>query len=165
LSRAMLTRAEERLAAAGCLRRTALQGDVREIELGDRAFDVILAAAVLHHLRDDAEWEAVFRKFYQALSPGGSLWVFDLVQGASAPLHHLMWRRYGEYLSQLKNERYRDEVFAYVEKEDTPRPLAYQLDLLRRVGFEDIDVLHKNVCFAAFGSMKPALGERRASAR
>ena len=66
-----------------------------------------------------------------------------------------MRRRYGEYLTRLKDEAYRDQVFAYVEKEDTPRPLAYQLDLLRRVGFEGIDVLHKNVCFAAFGGVKP----------
>ena len=29
-------------------------------------------------------------------------------------------------------EQYRDQVFAYVEKEDTPRPLLFQLDLLRQ---------------------------------
>ncbi len=65
-----------------------------------------------------------------------------------------MWRRYGEYLSNFRGESYRDEVFAYVAKEDTPRPLAYQLDLLRRFGFQSIDILHKNCCFAAFGGMK-----------
>jgi tRNA (cmo5U34)-methyltransferase len=41
-----------------------------------------------------------------------------------------------------------------VEREDTPRPLVFQLDLLRRVGFTDVDVLHKNGCFAAFGAVK-----------
>ena len=161
----MLARAQERLAAAGCRKCTVLQGDIREIDLGQDTFDIILAAAVLHHLRTDAEWEAVFRKFHDALSPGGSLWIFDLVRGASDELHALTWRRYGEYLSQFKSERYRDEVFAYVEKEDTPRPLAYQLDVMRRLGFEKIDVLHKNVCFAAFGGIKPGSGERRASVR
>ena len=45
-------------------------------------------------------------------------------------------------------------MFAYVEKEDTPRPLTFQLDLLREVGFAQVDVLHKNVCFAAFGAVK-----------
>ena len=45
-------------------------------------------------------------------------------------------------------------VFAYVEKEDTPRPLVYQLDLLRRVGFAQVEVLHKHVYFAAFGAVK-----------
>jgi tRNA (cmo5U34)-methyltransferase len=54
----------------------------------------------------------------------------------------------------LKDEEYRDHVFAYVEKEDTPRPLVFQLDLLRQVGFSQVEVLHKNVCFAAFGALK-----------
>jgi tRNA (cmo5U34)-methyltransferase len=45
-------------------------------------------------------------------------------------------------------------VFAYVEREDTPRPLPFQLDLLRQAGFAQVEVLHKNVCFAAFGAVK-----------
>jgi tRNA (cmo5U34)-methyltransferase len=154
LSRPMLQRAQERLAATGCQQCTAIQGDIREIELGEGTFDIILAAAVLHHLRSDAEWQAVFAKFYRALSPGGSLWIFDMVAGASPAVHDLLWRSYGEYLKGFKDESYRDHVFAYIEKEDTPRPLAYQLDLLRQVGFRGIDVLHKNVCFAAFGGVK-----------
>ena len=59
-----------------------------------------------------------------------------------------------KYLTRLKDEAYRDHVFAYVAKEDTPRPLLFQLDLLRQVGFAQVDVLHKNVCFAAFGAVK-----------
>jgi tRNA (cmo5U34)-methyltransferase len=54
----------------------------------------------------------------------------------------------------LKGEKYRDAVFAYIETEDTPRPLTYQVDLLRRVGFSTVEVLHKNSCFAAFGAVK-----------
>ncbi len=65
-----------------------------------------------------------------------------------------MWRHYGEYLTFLKGEQYRDDVFAYIEKEDTPRPLGYQLDLLTRVGFREVEVLHKHLCFAAFGAVK-----------
>jgi tRNA (cmo5U34)-methyltransferase len=154
LSRPMLDRAQQRLRAAGCRACTAIQGDIRDIDLGRETFDIVLAAAVLHHLRGDAEWQAVFAKFHAALAPGGSLWIFDLVAGADATLQAIAWRRYGEHLSGLKDERYRDEVFAYVEKEDTPRPLAYQLELLRQAGFRSIDVLHKRVCFAAFGGVK-----------
>ena len=74
---------------------------------------------------------------------------------ASCRTHQqLMRQQYGEYLTRFKNEAYRDHVFAYVEKEDTPRPLLYQLDLLRQVGFAQVEVLHKNICFAAFGAVK-----------
>jgi tRNA (cmo5U34)-methyltransferase len=131
-----------------------VQGDIREVELPEGQFDIVLAAAVLHHLRTDQEWRGVFAAFHRALRPGGSVWIFDLVESSIPAVQELMHRRYGEYLTQLKDEAYRDHVFAYVEKEDTPRPLLFQLDLLRQVGFAQVEVLHKNVCFAAFGAVK-----------
>jgi tRNA (cmo5U34)-methyltransferase len=70
----------------------------------------------------------------------------------------MMWERYGEYLTGLKDAAYRDHVFAYIEQEDSPRPLADQLDLLREAGFAQVDVLHKNICFAAFGGVKGGAG-------
>jgi tRNA (cmo5U34)-methyltransferase len=133
---------------------TCLQGDVRELSFGEARFDVITAAAVLHHLRETSEWEAVFASFHRALRPGGSLWISDLVEHSIPAVQALMWERYGEYLAALRGEEYRDQVLAYVEREDSPRPLPFQLDLLRRVGFADVDVLHKNGCFAAFGAVK-----------
>jgi len=41
-----------------------------------------------------------------------------------------------------------------IEEEDSPRPLTNQLDLLQQVGFQSVEVLHKNSCFAAFGAIK-----------
>jgi tRNA (cmo5U34)-methyltransferase len=65
-----------------------------------------------------------------------------------------MWERYGAYLANLRDEAYRDHVFAYIAREDSPRPLMFQLDLLRSVGFSQVELLHKNGCFAAFGAIK-----------
>ena len=62
--------------------------------------------------------------------------------------------RYGAYLESLGGEEYRRKVFDYIDREDSPRPVAYQLDLLRRVGFSEVDLLHKNSCFTAFGGKK-----------
>lgn len=154
LSRPMLDRALERVTPATTGQVAAIQGDVREIDLGRGRYDFILAGAVLHHLRGDDEWEHVFAKFYEALKPGGSLWIVDLITHAIPQVQELMWLRYGEYLAGLKDEAYRDHVFAYIEREDTPRSLMYQLDLLRSVGFSEVEVLHKNNCFAAFGGIK-----------
>jgi tRNA (cmo5U34)-methyltransferase len=154
LSQPMLDRAGERVGRATTGRITTIQADVREVKLPDREYDVVLAAAVLHHLRTDQEWRDVFASFHRALRPGGSVWVFDLVESSIPAVQGLMRQRYGEYLTGLKDEAYRDHVLAYVEKEDTPRPLLFQLDLLRQVGFAQLEVLHKNVCFAAFGAVK-----------
>jgi tRNA (cmo5U34)-methyltransferase len=154
LSQPMLDRARERVGRATSGRITTIQGDIREVDLPEGQFDIVLAASVLHHLRTDEEWRNVFAAFHRALRPGGSVWVFDLVESSIPAVGQLMRRRYGDYLTRLKDESYRDHVFAYVEKEDTPRSLLFQLDLLRQVGFSQVEVLHKNVCFAAFGAVK-----------
>jgi tRNA (cmo5U34)-methyltransferase len=154
LSRPMLDRARERVSRATAGRITTIQGDIREVRLPEGAFDIVLAAAVLHHLRADEEWRDVFAAFHGPLRPGGSVWVFDLVESSIPAVGQRMRRGFGTYLAGLKDEAYRDHVFAYVEKEDTPRPRLFQLDLLRQVGFSHVEVLHKNVCFAAFGALK-----------
>ncbi len=116
LSQPMLTRAAERLGSSVVEQR---QGDIRTLVFPQNHFDVILAAAVLHHLRTPQEWKHVFAQFFAWLRPGGSVW-----------------------------------VFAYIDREDTPASLTYQLSVARSVGFSKTDVLHKNGCFAAYGAVK-----------
>ena len=154
LSFPMLERAQERIRAITPGEIVTLHSDVRALDLGTGRYDIILAAAVLHHLRTDEEWLKVFSAFHAALRPGGSLWIFDMVESSIPAVKDILWERYGAYLTQLRDEAYRDHVFAYIEKEDTPRPLLYQLDLMRQVGFSAVDVLHKNSLFAAFGGIK-----------
>jgi len=154
LSRPMLDRAVERIRVATKGKITAWQGDVRDLPLGESQFDIIIAASVLHHLREDKEWKAVFAKFHGALRPGGWVWIHDFIEHSDPQVQALMWERYGAYLTQLKDTAYRDHVFAYTTEEDTPRSLVFQLDMLRAAGFSAVEVLHKNNCFAAFGARK-----------
>lgn len=154
LSRPMLDRAAERVGAVARHAPATLQGDVRDLDLGDGRYDLVVTGAALHHLRTEAEWETVFASVFRALRPGGSFWLSDLVEHDVEAVRTLMWRRYGDYLAGLRDEAYRDHVLAYVEQEDSPRSLVYQLDLLRRVGFQQVDVLHKTSVFAAFGGVR-----------
>jgi tRNA (cmo5U34)-methyltransferase len=154
LSQKMLDRAVQRVSAATSGTVKPLAGDIRELQLADNSFDIILAAAVLHHVRSDREWEDVFAKFYRCLRPGGSIWISDLVDHELPGVQQVMRDRYGEYLVQQGGTDYRDKVFAYVEAEDTPRSLTYQTELLQRVGFDTVEILHKNNCFAAFGAVR-----------
>jgi tRNA (cmo5U34)-methyltransferase len=153
LSRPMLDRAELRLRQAGFAGEiVTVQGDIREIDLGQP--DIVLAAAVLHHLRTPSEWEAVFAALHQAIQPGGGFWIYDMVAAENPVVDAMMRRRYGDYLTGVKDEAYRDHVFAYIDAEDTPAPLSYQVELLRKVGFATVDVLHANSGFAVFGATK-----------
>jgi tRNA (cmo5U34)-methyltransferase len=154
LSPRMIDRAVARVSAATTGSVTPLVGDIRELPLEAVSYDIILAAAVLHHLRTDAQWECVFIKFYESLRPGGAIWIVDMVDHRIPSVESLMRRRYGEYLENLGGSEYRDKVFAYIDEEDTPKSLLYQTDLLQKVGFEEVEVLHKNSRFAAFGAVK-----------
>ena len=151
LSQPMLDRARQRLGSAV---ESAQAADIRTLDFAPASFDIILASAVLHHLRTPREWEQTFEKFHRWLRPGGGLWVFDLIAYENPAVQRLMEDRYGRFLTAHGGESYRDQVLASIEQEDTPTPLTYQLELLRRTGFDRIDVLHKNSCFAAFGGKK-----------
>ena len=106
------------------------------------------------HLRADGDWEQVFSKMFSLTAPGGSVWITDLVRHENSRIEAMMWNRYGEYLESVGGKEYREQVFDYIDKEDTPRSVTYQLHLLKKVGFHDVDILHKNSCFAAFGAVK-----------
>jgi tRNA (cmo5U34)-methyltransferase len=154
LSRPMLDKAQERIRAVSRDRIHAIQADMREIELTAEAFDLVVASATLHHLRTEDEWHKMFSKLHRSLAPGGSLWIFDLVEYELSSVRQTMQRRYAAYLESIGGSSYRQEVLDYIEKEDTPKPLAFQIELLRAVGFRTIEVLHSNCCFAAFGAVK-----------
>jgi len=104
LSRPMLDRAEHRVAEAFGSPTEAVQGDIREVDLGRARFDIVLAAQCLHHLRAEAEWRAVFGAVSASLKPGGSLWVSDSLDHAPGPVDDLMRRRWGEHLVGLQDE-------------------------------------------------------------
>jgi len=154
LSLPMLQKAHERISSLNTGKTTTIQGDFCTINLQNERYDVIMAAAVLHHLRDEQDWQNTFKKLYKLTAPGGSIWITDLVFHETEAVQSFMWKRYGKYLSTLGGIDYRNKVFKYIDKEDSPRPITYQLDLLRKVGFEHIELLHKNSCFAAFGAIK-----------
>jgi tRNA (cmo5U34)-methyltransferase len=154
LSQPMLTRAVARVGKVNGGRVQAVHADFRDADLQSQRYDVVLAAAVLHHLRDDTDWRQAFTKIHRIVAPGGSVWITDLVWHELDGVQEIIWNRYGDYLSSLGGRQLKDRVFEYIDLEDSPRPLTFQLDLLREVGFARTEVLHKNACFAAFGAVK-----------
>lgn len=154
LSLPMLEKARERISREKSGKINLLQGDLRQIDLGTERYDIVLAAAVLHHLREGADWKHVFKKIYNAIRFNGSFWISDMVFHELPEIQKLMWKRYGEYLEALAGKDYREQVFRYIDKEDSPKTLTYQIALMEKVGFKKIEVLHKSSCFAAFGGIK-----------
>ena len=82
------------------------------------------------------------------------VWITDLVSHETESVQSLMWKRCGEYLCSVGGVAYKEKVFETIDKEDSPRSVKYQMDLLRKVGFNHVEILHKHSCFAAFGAIK-----------
>ena len=154
LSAKMLDTAQERVSATTTGIVETIQGDIRDVDLPKNHFDIILAGAVLHHLREDSDWEFVFQKLFDSLTPGGCFLVSDLLVQDHSAVNELVWKMYGDYLKQNGGQEYQQKVFDYIEKEDTPRSMVFQLDLMKKVGFSSTEILHKNACFGAFAGIK-----------
>ena len=154
LSEPMLLKAQERISPVTQGSVEVIEGDIRSVELPENQFDIILAGAVLHHLRDDMDWESTFDKIFRLLKEGGCFMISDLIKQETETLNEYTWELYAKYLESVKGKEYRQKVFDYIEKEDTPRSINYQLDLMKKVGFRDVEILHKNICFGAFGGVK-----------
>lgn len=154
LSSRMLEKANERVSKSTNGKVTVVHGDIRSVELPSESFDIILAGAVLHHLRDDEDWEKVFTKLYHVLKPGGCFMISDLITQNVEVLNAYSRERFCKHLEEIGGTVYRDIHIQAVEREDTPRSIFYQLDLMKRVGFTQVDILHKNACFASFCGIK-----------
>ena len=137
---------------------SGFNGDIRDIILPEESFDIILAGAVLHHLRDDEDWESTFAKLFKLLKPGGCLMISDLITQDTDMLNEYTWECYGDYLESVGGKEYRKKVLTYVAKEDSPRSMNYQLELMKKVGFSKVEILHKNMCFGTFGGTKEKAG-------
>ncbi|MBW0000862.1 MAG: class I SAM-dependent methyltransferase [Verrucomicrobia bacterium] len=154
LSRPMLDRAAQRVSEAGARSVRVYQGDLRQLSLPEEEFDLVVAGAVLHHLRSESEWDEVFGKVWKWLKPGGRFYVADLVTFADPEVDGLMWKRYGDYLEGLGGPGYRETVFRYIDREDTPRSLPFQIAGLQKAGFQAYDILHRNSVFACYFARK-----------
>ena len=117
-------------------------------------YDVIISSMVLHHLREEHEWLKIFDNLHAALKSGGTLFVFDLIDIPNQYVNGDTLERYSNYLCETCDEVYRDFCFEHMRKEDTPRPLLWQLNQLEKVGFKEVDVLHKHQIFAVFYAIK-----------
>src|SRR3984885_12346835 len=118
LSMPMLQKANERVTPQTNGTVTLIQDDMRNLDPPDNHFDIILAAATLHHLRDDDDWELMFNKIYKALKPGGSFWVSDLIAHQSGPVNKLFEDKYSCFLDTLGGPEYRRKVLDYLNYED-----------------------------------------------
>lgn len=154
LSMPMLQRATERVSAEGGRVRSVIQGDIREVQLKENSYDIILSGAALHHLRTEEEWSQVLQMIYKALKPGGTFWYWDLIDHQRPVIRTSQYALWGEHLKEYRGEEYRDYIFKECAREDSPRSLPFITSKMLKAGFKEWDILHKSSVFAALMAAK-----------
>ena len=150
ISSAMLERARERVGSVAAGRIELVEGDFRTVPLPEEHFDLIVAAAVLHHLCDDADWTRTFTKIHSLLKPGGLLLVSDLICHENPKIEALFKVRQESFLREALGDAEAERIMRSIAESDTPSSLEYQFALLRKLGFREVGLLHKNLVFGAY---------------
>ena len=154
ISPAMLKRAEERVGSIAVGKISCVEGDLRTAPLPVGKFDIVVAAAVLHHMRDEADWTRAFSRIYSLLKNGGVLLVSDLIRHENPAVEALFKVRQESFLREALGDAEAERIMQSIADSDTPSPLEYQFDLLKKTGFRETGLLHKNIVFGAYYALK-----------
>ena len=154
ISPAMLKRAGERVCPVAPGRITLVEGDLRTAALPEGKFDLAVAAAVLHHLRDDADWTLGFSRIHSLLKDGGVLLVSDLIRHENSAVEAVFKVRHEAFLREALGDAEAERIMQSIAESDTPSSLEYQFGLLKKTGFREVALLHKNLVFGAYYARK-----------
>lgn len=150
ISSDMLAVAKERFAGAG---NVAYQ----ELDFSKEAitgkYDLIISALAIHHLEDEQK-KVLYQNIYSALNNGGLFINADQVKGRTPWFDDFYKTHWKETIcksgldSAAVNsalERIKLDKFGYLEQ---------QLQMLDRIGFQEVDCIYKHNNFVVFGGLK-----------
>lgn len=129
----MLGLARERVATFGDRARPTLGSFFDDLP----ACDAVMASLALHHIAETDRKAQVYRRIHAALPPGGVFVNADVMMPTEGPVREMVMRRWADHLvaSGIPEERAWAH-FAEWAEEDTYVPVAAELDLLERTGFQ-----------------------------
>ncbi|MDH7509949.1 MAG: methyltransferase domain-containing protein [Methanolinea sp.] len=156
ISEGMLEVARKRF--LGCPRVRFVVADYSRADLPGK-YDIVCSALSIHHLEHEDKRQ-LFRKIYQALSPGGIFVNADQVKAPSDWLSRKYREYWDSYLAlapidpgELEAARVRRETL------DKNALLLDQVRWLAEAGFSGVDVVYKNRTFCVFVGKKGEEGD------
>ncbi|MFA6320937.1 MAG: methyltransferase domain-containing protein [Candidatus Omnitrophota bacterium] len=127
-------------------------GDIRRYGYSDKP-DAVISSLVLHHL-DKKNKKLFYRKIFNALPKGGVFYTADFVLPPSDYLAKAYVGQWKKFLRKSFSSSQINEILTKHKEEDRPAELLFEIDLLRKVGFRDVEVVWKNYNFAVYGGVK-----------
>ncbi|CAI6086815.1 Carboxy-S-adenosyl-L-methionine synthase [Cohnella sp. JJ-181] len=153
MSESMLEVARQRFAGDPDVEYTVADYSAHTFEPG--SYDIIVSSLSIHHLTHPAK-QALFKKLYDALTPGGVFVNADQVAGATEAADAYYRQR---WLAEIAASGLSQAAIdASVERRavDINAKLGDQMDWLSQAGFQNVDCMYKYLDFAVFYGLKPA---------
>ena len=126
-------------------RLTALSGDFLSAPLP--ACDVIASSFALHHVRTRTRKAGIYRRCFRALRPGGLFVIADCCVATDRRQRARDREAWRAHLERTYRPARAEGFLRAWAKEDVYFPLADEIDLLERAGF-DVDVRWRRRSFA-----------------
>ncbi|MBP2145429.1 tRNA (cmo5U34)-methyltransferase [Methanofollis sp. W23] len=117
-------------------------------------YNLITSALSIHHLEREEKY-ALYRRVFEALTPGGIFVNAEEVKGESAWQQERNFAYWDAFVnkSPLPDEK-KPEIIGRRDRLDQIERLSVQMKWLTEIGFVDVDVVYKNRPFAVFTGRK-----------
>ena len=123
-----------------------IHADYFEYPFGEECFDAALSVETLHHFKYDKKQE-IYNKLFRCLRDGGCYVECDYV--ACCPEEEALCL--DEYEYRRKKSGVPEDTFIHI---DIPLTLEHQLELMKRAGFGEVEVLYQSGTTVIFKAQK-----------
>jgi tRNA (cmo5U34)-methyltransferase len=129
-------------------------GDFADVDFTEK-FDVVVSSLALHHLETDADKKKLYTKIFENLNPGGVFYNADVVLASTNQLQEVYMQRWKEYMNRkVSMEEIENKWIPVYENEDRPAKLYDQIEWLKEIGFDPVEVIWKYYNFSVYGGVK-----------
>jgi len=133
---------------------TYFQSDFNDLAFEANSFDLIISSIAIHHL-EDSNKQLLFNKLYSFTKPNGIFTYVDQCKGKTDEIyakHMAAWKREAFKLGSTQEnwETWMD----HQERHDYHAPPKDQIQWMENAGFNNIDVLWKNLLWTVFYAEK-----------
>ncbi len=130
------------------------QQDFSRLDFEDNSFDLIISSIAIHHIVDE-EKAKLYSRLHSLLKRGGVLVFADQTRGINEEIyqkHIARWKV--EALKLGSTESDWQLWMAHQEAHDYHAPVTWHLKQLEAAGFNEVDVIWKNIMWAVIWSRK-----------
>ena len=127
-------------------------------ELLNQDFDFVYSALAIHHLPLE-EKKQLYTYIYKLLSPSGCFVHYDVVVPPSGKIENWFLSLWRQWIKEYPDKEMSEKLLGIPDQykgnaDNIPDTLGSQLQVLKQIGFTEVDCYFKHGIFSLFGGFK-----------